>query len=57
LTFQDKLILATNKAIQDATKGLTEGGVEWNKKQSEVDSLRKALAKLEQANEVSYEPL
>ncbi|GAA5989988.1 hypothetical protein JCM5350_002359 [Sporobolomyces pararoseus] len=52
LTFQDKLILATNKAINDATKGLTEGGIEWQKKQSEVESLRKALTKLEQANEL-----
>ncbi|GAA5883075.1 hypothetical protein JCM16303_006078 [Sporobolomyces ruberrimus] len=52
LTFQDKLILATKKAIKDATKGLAEGGIEWQKKQSEVESLRKALLKLDEANEL-----
>ncbi|GAA5912063.1 uncharacterized protein JCM6883_007097 [Sporobolomyces salmoneus] len=52
LTFQDKLILATHKAITLATKGLPEGGIEWQKKQSQIEQLRKSLLQLEQAQEL-----
>ncbi|GAA5828362.1 hypothetical protein JCM5353_004806 [Sporobolomyces roseus] len=52
LTFQDKLILATNKAIRDATKGLEPGGIEWQKKQSSIEGLKLALTKLDEANEL-----
>ncbi|GAA5939136.1 Mrf1p [Sporobolomyces koalae] len=52
LSFQDKLVLATNKAVDNAVKGLPEGGIEWQKKQSQVEGLRKALVNLEQANEL-----
>lgn len=57
LTFQDKLILATNKAIRDATKGLEPGGIEWQKKQSSIEGLKLALTKLDEANEVSASSL
>ncbi|GAA6064579.1 hypothetical protein JCM10212_006463 [Sporobolomyces blumeae] len=51
-SFHDRLVQATRKSIDDALNGLETGSIEWNKKQSEVDALRKALKSLNDADEL-----
>lgn len=52
VSFDDKLVRATAKVILDTTKGIDQGSIEWQRRQSRVEQLRNALGRHERANEL-----